>query len=84
MSYNPGIAIEMNVPGFNPHVQERIMRSYGIFAVAALVLSSGVPVLAESFHPQLDSKHNIVLGGYWQKVDAEFFAGPAAYLSYSF
>jgi hypothetical protein len=42
----------------------------------ALFLSVGLPAHAESLHPQLDSKHTIILGAYHQKANSEFFANP--------
>lgn len=50
------------------------MRSHSILAATALAISVSSPVTAESLHPQLETKHLIILGGYRQKADAEFFA----------
>ena len=41
---------------------------------AALLSCAVLPAQAESLHPQLDTKHMIVLGGFRQSVDGEFYA----------
>ena len=45
-------------------------------AAAILLLSTGLTVQAEPLHPQLDSTHNIILGGFRQKADVSFYANP--------
>jgi hypothetical protein len=53
------------------------MKIYHVIPVAvALLLSVGLPAHAESMHPQMDSKHTIILGVYHQKADTDFFANP--------
>ncbi len=43
---------------------------------SVLVCCVGATVQADALHPQLDSKHTFILGGYRQEADAEFFANP--------
>ena len=45
-------------------------------AAVILLLSAGLTAQAEPIHPQLSSKHNIILGVYEQTADAKFYANP--------
>ncbi len=50
------------------------MKSYMQLYAAILLLSSVSQAQADSLHPQLDAKHTIIVGAYWQNADAEFYA----------
>jgi len=50
------------------------MKGYRPLCAALLLLGSVLQVQADSIHPQLDARHTIIVGAYWQDVDAEFYA----------
>ena len=52
------------------------MLGYSRVLVAAFAGCFALYTQAEPIHPQLSAKHVIILGGFQQKADAEFFANP--------
>lgn len=52
------------------------MKAYKIILTTLVLTAMGLPVQAESIHPQLDAKHNILLSVFRQSMDGEFYANP--------